>query len=33
MGFIDRAQLAALARGLEKSGYGKYLAEIAADGL
>jgi glucose-1-phosphate thymidylyltransferase len=27
-GFIDRAQLIALAKGLEKSGYGRYLLQI-----
>jgi glucose-1-phosphate thymidylyltransferase len=27
-GFIDRDQVIALARPLEKSGYGKYLNEI-----
>ncbi|MEI9995386.1 MAG: glucose-1-phosphate thymidylyltransferase RfbA [Rhizomicrobium sp.] len=30
-GFIDRAQLVALARGLEKSGYGQYLLQVAED--
>jgi glucose-1-phosphate thymidylyltransferase len=29
MGFIDRGQLIALAHGLEKSGYGRYLLQIA----
>ncbi len=29
MGFIDRAQLAHLAEGLQKSGYGEYLLQIA----
>ena len=29
MGFIDRAQLARLAEGLRKSGYGEYLLQIA----
>jgi glucose-1-phosphate thymidylyltransferase len=29
MGFIDRAQLLNLAEGLMKSGYGKYLAQLA----
>ena len=29
MGLIDRAQLLALAQGLEKSGYGQYLQQIA----
>jgi glucose-1-phosphate thymidylyltransferase len=28
-GFIDRAQLVSLARGLEKSGYGQYLIQVA----
>src|SRR5262249_7960266 len=32
-GFIDRTQLVALARGLEKSGYGRYLLQLVeADG-
>jgi glucose-1-phosphate thymidylyltransferase len=29
MGFIDRAQVLVLARGLDKSGYGEYLRQIA----
>jgi glucose-1-phosphate thymidylyltransferase len=29
MGFIDAAQLTALAKGLEKSGYGQYLLQVA----
>ena len=29
MGFIDRAQLIALASGLEKSNYGRYLLQVA----
>ncbi len=32
MGFIDDAQLANLARPLEKSGYGRYLQQILGDG-
>ena len=32
MGFIDDAQLANLARPLEKSGYGRYLRQILGDG-
>ena len=32
MGFIDREQLVALAHGLEKSGYGRYLIQIAEMG-
>ncbi|MBI3179372.1 MAG: glucose-1-phosphate thymidylyltransferase, partial [Deltaproteobacteria bacterium] len=31
MGFIDRAQLARLAEGLQRSDYGAYLAEIARE--
>ena len=31
MGFIDRTQLIALAHGLEKSGYGQYLLQVAED--
>jgi glucose-1-phosphate thymidylyltransferase len=31
LGYIDRGQLKALAAGLEKSGYGDYLAKIAAE--
>jgi len=30
-GFIDRNQLIKLASGLEKSGYGRYLLQIATD--
>lgn len=30
-GFIDRKQLIALAKGLEKSGYGQYLLQVAED--
>ncbi len=30
-GFIGREQLVALAKGLEKSGYGKYLLQVAED--
>jgi glucose-1-phosphate thymidylyltransferase len=33
MGFIDGAQLAALARPLEKSGYGEYLRRVLTDQL
>jgi glucose-1-phosphate thymidylyltransferase len=33
MGFIDAAQLAALARPLEKSGYGEYLRRVLSDRL
>jgi glucose-1-phosphate thymidylyltransferase len=29
MGFINKEQLAALAEGLKKSGYGEYLNKIA----
>lgn len=32
LGYIDRAQLAALAKPLLKTGYGQYLARIAAEG-
>ena len=31
MGFIDRQQLIALASGLEKSGYGRYLMQVSED--
>jgi glucose-1-phosphate thymidylyltransferase len=31
MGFIDAAQLKALAKGLEKSGYGQYLLQVATE--
>ncbi len=31
MRFIDRAQLVALAKGLEKSGYGQYLLRVAEE--
>jgi glucose-1-phosphate thymidylyltransferase len=31
LGYIDRAQLLALAGGLAKSGYGDYLSKIAAE--
>ena len=30
-GFIDRRQLTTLAHGLEKSGYGRYLLQVAAE--
>ena len=33
MGFIDAAQLAALAKPLEKSGYGEYLLRVLSDRL
>jgi len=33
MGFIDAAQLEALARPLEKSGYGEYLRRVLTDRL
>jgi glucose-1-phosphate thymidylyltransferase len=33
MGFIDAAQLAALARRLEKSGYGEYLLRVLSERL
>ena len=33
MGFIDAAQLQALARRLEKSGYGEYLLRILSERL
>ena len=32
LGYIDRAQLAALAKPLLKTGYGQYLARLAAEG-
>ncbi len=32
MGFIDDAQLAALAEGLSKSGYGQYLQRVLSEG-
>ena len=31
MGFIDRKQLAELARGLGSSAYGQYLADLASE--
>ena len=31
MGFIDRRQLAELARGLGSSAYGQYLADLASE--
>ena len=31
MGFIDAQQLRALAKGLEKSGYGRYLLQVAEE--
>jgi glucose-1-phosphate thymidylyltransferase len=32
MGYISRADLAALAQKLAKSGYGKYLLDVAREG-
>ena len=32
MGYISRAELAALAQKLAKSGYGKYLLDVAREG-